>query len=72
VIGQDTVIGLVKYNIAKKAEALPKDHVRCVKMEKQKTVLVSVIALAIAALSFWITLSIIDYGFSGIFHKVFP
>jgi hypothetical protein len=33
---------------------------------------VSTLGLAIGALSFWITLSVIDYGFRGVLHRVFP
>jgi hypothetical protein len=41
-------------------------------MEKRRIVFVSALGLAIVALSFWITLSVIDYGFWGVLHKVFP
>jgi hypothetical protein len=41
-------------------------------MEKQTVALVSTLGLAISALSFWITLSVIDYGLWGMLHKVFP
>jgi hypothetical protein len=41
-------------------------------MEKQRIAFVSTLGLAIGALCFWITLSVIDYGFWGVLHKVFP
>ena len=42
-------------------------------MEKRRRALfVSTLALGVGALSFWITLSVIDYGFWGVLHKVFP
>jgi hypothetical protein len=28
--------------------------------------------VAVAAISFWITLGLIDYAFWGVLHKVFP
>jgi hypothetical protein len=33
---------------------------------------VIMLALVVCMLAFWITLSILDYGFYGVLHKVFP
>ena len=41
-------------------------------MEKRRAVLIGVLGLAVGALSFWITLSLVDYGFWGVLHEVFP
>jgi hypothetical protein len=41
-------------------------------MEKRSVAFVSALGLAIGALSFWITLNVIDYGFWGVLHRVFP
>ena len=41
-------------------------------MEKRRAVLIGVLGLAVGALSFWITLSLVDYGFWGVLHAVFP
>ena len=41
-------------------------------MEVRRTVIVCILALSVGMLCFWIALSIIDYGFWGVLHKVFP
>jgi hypothetical protein len=41
-------------------------------MEKRRAVLIGALGLTVGALSFWITLSLVDYGFWGVLHAVFP
>jgi hypothetical protein len=41
-------------------------------LTNSNTLAMCVLALAIGALSFWIALNVIDYGFWGVLHTVFP
>jgi hypothetical protein len=41
-------------------------------MEKRRAVLIGALGLTVGALSFWITWGLVDYGFWGVLHAVFP
>ena len=41
-------------------------------VDSRRVVLLAIGGLAAAAISFWITLGLIDYGFWGVLHKTFP
>jgi hypothetical protein len=41
-------------------------------MEKRRAVLIGALGLTVGALSFWLTLNLVDYGFWGVLHAVFP
>jgi hypothetical protein len=41
-------------------------------VDLRRVVLLAIGGVAVAAISFWITLGLIDYGFWGVLHKVFP
>ena len=40
-------------------------------MEKRRALLIGALGLTVGALSFWITLSLVDYGFWGVLHESF-
>jgi hypothetical protein len=41
-------------------------------VDLRRVVPLAIGGVAVATISFWITLGLIDYGFWGVLHKVFP